>query len=322
MHFHRKLAVLFIIYAWGTTSHFPFSSSSSLHFESILFTDDDIHGYTYFHSPTSMRLFNEFVSFLINVNVPGDIISRLFYSRRSNGLCLVSNFNYGQQLSRASSHGYAKRAFGDLEGMRVNGEICLLFHFDEIENTRPLGEEKFKDGSHKIHLAYASLKEVFPRISIGLEKIHCALPSFFFSFFFPLFFSILHRSMGKSRMLLFREGNTGESSSISTNKWNWTVWRALFRPMGVRSWRKLWKTEVKLPPEGISMVVPKERLRIVVNSCPRFFFVSSPFSIERNDFPSPYSRRSSLGSVQRKRLKKKKTVDIFQQLSKFPPLLG
>lgn len=107
-------------------------------------------------------------------------------------------------------------------------------------------------------------------------------------------------------MLLFREGNTGESSSISTNKWNWTVWRALFRPMGVRSWRKLWKTEVKLPPEGISMVVPKERLRIVVNSCPRFFFVSSPFSIERNDFPSPYSRRSSLDSVQRKRLKKKK----------------
>lgn len=188
MHFHRKLAVLFIIYAWGTTSHFPFSSSSSLHFESILFTDDDIHGYTYFHSPTSMRLFNEFVSFLINVNVPGDIISRLFYSRRSNGLCLVSNFNYGQQLSRASSRGYAKRAFGDLEGMRVNGEICLLFHFDEIENTRPLGEEKFKDGSHKIHLAYASLEEVFSRISIGLEKIHCALSSFFFLSFFLYFF--------------------------------------------------------------------------------------------------------------------------------------
>lgn len=70
----------------------------------------------------------------------------------------------------------------------------------------------------------------------------------------------------------------------------------LFRSMGVRSWRKLWKTEVKLPPEGISMVVPKERLQIVVNSCPRFFlFVFFRIvSIERNDFPFSYSRRSSL----------------------------
>lgn len=135
-------------------------------------------------------------------------------------------------------------------------------------------------------------------------------------FFFPLFFSILHRSM-QSRML-FREGNTGESSSISTNKWNWTVWRTLFRPMGVRSWRKLWKTEVKLPPEGISMVVPKERLQIVVNSCPRFFFSFFPLSIERNDFPSSYSRRSSLVPFDSKKIKKKQTSIFFNNDLNFP----
>lgn len=144
------------------------------------------------------------------------------------------------------------------------------------------------------------------------EKIHCALSSFFF--FFPLFFSILHRSM-QSRML-FREGNTGESSSISTNKWNWTVWRTLFRPMGVRSWRKLWKTEVKLPPEGISMVVSKERLQIVVNSCPRFFFRFFPFP--SNETISPPPTLVDLLSFDSKKIKKKQTSIFFNNDLNFP----
>lgn len=141
-----------------------------------------------------------------------------------------------------------------------------------------------------IFFAYTSIEEIFssPWISIDLEKIHCALSSFFFFF---LYFFRYYIDQGccfaKKRQASHRLSR--QINGIGQ-------FGELFRSMGVRSWRKLWKTEVKLPPEGISMVVPKERLQIVVNSCPRFFlFVFFRIvSIERNDFPFSYSRRSSL----------------------------
>lgn len=114
---------------------------------------------------------------------------------------------------------------GNLEGMRVNREIYLLFHFDEIENIRI--EEKFKGDSLKIHLLLYIFRIYEYRrnflIPVNLDRSReNSLRFIFLFFFFPLFFSILHRSG-----MLFREEKTGESSSISTNKWNWTVWRTL-----------------------------------------------------------------------------------------------
>lgn len=144
-----------------------------------------------------------------------------------------------------------------------------------------------------IFFAYTSIEEIFssPWISIDLEKIHCALSSFFF-FFLNFFRYYIDQCSQGCCFAKKRQASHRLSRQIN----GIGQFGELFRSMGVRSWRKLWKTEVKLPPEGISMVVPKERLQIVVNSCPRFFlFVFFRIvSIERNDFPFSYSRRSSL----------------------------
>lgn len=123
----------------------------------------------------------------------------------------------------------------------------------------------------------------------------------FFFFFSFIFFDTTSINVVKDVVSRRKHGRV-----ISTNKWNWTVWRTLFRPMGVRSWRKLWKTEVKLPPEGISMVVSKERLQIVVNSCPRFFFRFFPFPSNETISPPPTLVDLLSSRSIRKRLKKNK----------------
>lgn len=103
-----------------------------------------------------------------------------------------SNFNYANNYLAPHLAGMQKGPcrgkWGNLEGMLVNREICLSFHFDEIENIRPTARKNSKMARLK-YIAYASLKEVFSSlwISIDLEKIHCALSSFFFFFSFIFF---------------------------------------------------------------------------------------------------------------------------------------
>lgn len=101
-----------------------------------------------------------------------------------------SNFNYANNYLAPHPAGMQKGPcrgkWGNLEGMLVNREICLSFHFDEIENIRPTARKNSKMARLK-YIAHASLEEVFSSlwISIDLEKIHCVLSSFFFfSFIF------------------------------------------------------------------------------------------------------------------------------------------
>lgn len=100
-----------------------------------------------------------------------------------------SNFNYANNYLAPHPAGMQKGPcrgkWGNLEGMLVNREICLSFHFDEIENIRPTARKNSKMARLK-YIAHASLEEVFSSlwISIDLEKIHCALSSFFLFFLY------------------------------------------------------------------------------------------------------------------------------------------
>lgn len=75
---------------------------------------------------------------------------------------------------------------GNLEGMRVNREIYLLFHFDEIENIRI--EEKFKGDSLKIHLPLYIFRIYEYRrnflIPVNLDRSRENSLRFIFLFFF------------------------------------------------------------------------------------------------------------------------------------------
>lgn len=71
--------------------------------------------------------------------------------------------------------------------MLVNREICLSFHFDEIENIRPTVKKNSKMARLK-YIAHASLEEVFSSLWISIDLRENSLRFIFFFFFSFIFF--------------------------------------------------------------------------------------------------------------------------------------